>query len=165
VNLRPNQGTITRDDGAMLMNFSACAKCKVRDVIVNIDRKEEVEEEEEESEGEIETTVEFAHRCSNQECNHLIATHTYIHKLDKTSNTEEELMECALCGRGTSSRSNNALDASLSYTTSSAVDDKSAVETVIASSISFAMSSSMQKAAAAYAQADQSSDDDAEWST
>jgi transposase-like protein len=162
----------------------------VRDIIANTDRKEEVEDEEE-SDGECETTVEFAHRCSNQECNHLIATHrymvicsvvymftlsllmfisyyqytlSYIHRLDKSSNTEEELMECVLCGRGTSTRSNNALEDT--YTPSADAKSAAAVEVVEVkpTNVSLKMSSSMQKAAAAY-NAEQSSDDGAEWST
>ena len=77
------------------MNFKGCASCGRQDwaKAVRVRREKTCDED-----GEFEETVTFDHVCKN--CSHVICEHYYEFSVD--SKGQHTLMECPLCGRGSS---------------------------------------------------------------
>lgn len=92
---RPERDNCCLDQGSFLVNFLNCAACGKKSFITTKNLVEEEEDDDEDSSSE--HTITYDHHCTS--CDHLIAEHFYSYKSD--DQTQESLMECILCGRGT----------------------------------------------------------------
>lgn len=92
---RPCRETCALDDGHFIVNLKSCASCGQRSFPVSLHRSETSTEEDEEE--TIEVTYE--HAC---ECGHLIAMH-YFREV-AGSECIRYLMDCILCGKGSSDK-------------------------------------------------------------